>query len=1232
MHYVTRPADDDLLRSLLAGQMCYVLDTRQVGKSSLMVRAATHLRALNIHVVILELSGGGQQLTSEQWYNGLLFGIGEQLNLEEEWERFWDSHLTLGPVRRFFACLQYLLDNHCAGRLVLFLDEIDAVRGLPFSTDEFFAAIRESSNRKAFDSNAARLTFCLLGVANPTELISDPNMTPFNVGTRIVLRDFVLAEGLSLIQGLPGHDTGSDKLLFERVLYWTHGHPYLTQKLCQALAEQQAKTSREVDRICNALFLNQMALRDEDNLAFVHRRILADAENVGSLLLFYRRLHRARRPLQVLPADPDLQQLLLAGVVRLESAHSQTVVAIRNRIYRNVFNARWIREAMPQAEARKHRRALQLGFARASLLWMLFALAVGIGVWQQSVAQDKARQAETYKVDVTVQKNKGAADMAQADRKLAIKNSEIVQQQSKLASLNTSVQATKAVQENLAVKTQAVRSENNYIKQLLRDNRHTLKQARTDGLKARQEAEAAGEQRDSATAAALTVQSGQEAAALQYSLNAIETILGKGRQPSIPSQQAFFRTVTAGAYRIKRIRCPYSGNTQVSFSSDGNHESKYLVVSGNGPALVLYETQTWRKVQTLQVVPAGIVINGGITCARFALRAPVLVTAYLENTHLENKEACFQLWDVSPQDGKLHWQRAFRSLCAAEEVPPRACLSADGSRLITNGPGKLARVWNVADGTFQDLSGHKGPVKGVDFASDQKDYAHVGMTFGDRAGADQDQSLWFWNTTTGKRLYTYEAGIQKPDRQITAARFAHFVDLVFWGTHEGDVEAWMGPDRSDTMGRLFRRYHGGTAEITDICQTTNSYWLTASDIAGRTLVWYAPAYERPLLSLGPQGHEVTSVRFSETGRFLATASKDGYVDVWSLPQTWYVGGGGSINYLDFSPDGKYLIVPDGGADAKIWKTANGRIEHSDHCGELDGPGGSIRHTVFSPDGARVATSSSRGVVCIWKAPRMENKNDKGYISVPGHKSASTIYTVFFSPDGRSIVSAGQDGVLISDAETGRQLEWLSESDSLSAVFQRDGKHILVAGVDGATRLYDLRTHRCEVSYIVAGARGRNTHRYPWSAVFSPDETTVLTADGDGNAYLWHTRTGALKGVFHVSTSTVLSAQFSPDGKRILTTGVDGITRLWSIPVKSSQSIFEAQSPDFELPGNGTYMNTARFTPDGKQFAVAGNDGLVRMYPATLTEMRAKAHLILAAIPTEREEYKPQKTQNKQKKE
>src|SRR4029079_4234443 len=88
------------------------------------------------------------------------------------------------------------------GRLVLFIDEIDTVRSLPFSTDEFFAAIRECYNRRVEEPAFERLTFCLLGVATPSDLIRDVRMTPFNIGRRIELNDFTEAEAAPLGCGL----------------------------------------------------------------------------------------------------------------------------------------------------------------------------------------------------------------------------------------------------------------------------------------------------------------------------------------------------------------------------------------------------------------------------------------------------------------------------------------------------------------------------------------------------------------------------------------------------------------------------------------------------------------------------------------------------------------------------------------------------------------------------------------------------------------------------------------------------------------------------------------------------------------------------------------------------------------------------------------------------------------------------------------------------------------------
>src|SRR4029078_12577354 len=101
----------------------------------------------------------------------------------------------------------------CPSRFVIFIDEIDAVRGLPFSTDEFFAAIREFYNRRSEDPELNKLTFCLLGVAAPSDLIRDTRLTPFNIGQRIELNDFTEdeARGLAARPGGGGWSGGGGR-------------------------------------------------------------------------------------------------------------------------------------------------------------------------------------------------------------------------------------------------------------------------------------------------------------------------------------------------------------------------------------------------------------------------------------------------------------------------------------------------------------------------------------------------------------------------------------------------------------------------------------------------------------------------------------------------------------------------------------------------------------------------------------------------------------------------------------------------------------------------------------------------------------------------------------------------------------------------------------------------------------------------------------------------------------
>lgn len=375
--YIRRDADTALLEGLRQGEFCYVLTSRQMGKSSLMVRSAARLKAEGLAVAVLDLTGLGVNLSVEQWYRGLLGRVARQLGLEDELDTYWAQHREVGPLDRWVGALREVVLKWRPGKVVIFIDEIDVVRSLPFSTDEFFAAIRECYNRRVDDPEFRRLTFCLLGVAAPSDLIRDTRMTPFNIGQRIELHDFTELEAAPLANGLSGGGRDGEMLL-RRILYWTGGHPYLTQRLCHEVAiEPTIRSVADIDRLCNRLFFTIRAREQDNNLLFVRDRLLRHEGDLASLLDLYAKVRSGKR-VRDEETNPLVTVLRLSGVVSTQKGF----LCIRNRIYARAFDRAWVLTTMPEAELRRQRTAYRRGLLQSSIAVGLLVIVISVLAFQ----------------------------------------------------------------------------------------------------------------------------------------------------------------------------------------------------------------------------------------------------------------------------------------------------------------------------------------------------------------------------------------------------------------------------------------------------------------------------------------------------------------------------------------------------------------------------------------------------------------------------------------------------------------------------------------------------------------------------------------------------------------------------------------------------------------------------------------------------------------------------------
>lgn len=1152
--YVERRADRELHHALLRGEFCYVLTSRQMGKSSLMVRTALRLREAGATVASLDLTAIGQNVSAEQWYGGLLRRLGRQLDpsgaLEDALDAMWQDEVWLGPLQRWIAAIERLVLPRCTGLVVLFLDEIDAVRSLPFSTDEFFAGIRECYNRRTEEPQFNRLAFCLLGVATPSDLIRDTRMTPFNIGTRIDLTDFSPPEALALAEGL-GRDKQTSSVLLQRILYWTGGHPYLTQRLCRVVAEQPAiRTARMVDRLCEELFLSHNARERDDNLLFVRERLLRSEADQAALLDLYGQVRVGRRP-----AADDTSRLIgilrLSGIVRVVDG----CLRVRNRIYSRVFDHKWILAHMPDAELLRQKAAYRRGLTRATAIAVLMvALLSSLAITIASVSF--ATQAEHRRVQAYVATGSRLAE----DGDLP-------------GALLWYAAAQRA--DNPQAEAQAVHR--------MRLNAALSLSPRIVRLWFTPETAAAvSPSPDGRYLAYGTAGHGVSICDLQTGNSASAAVPGLGSPPALhfaADSRLLFVTGpdTRGPLRIACWNVPRHLRMPVPFP---HTNLAGFGVSQDGRVAMTLDTK-WvvRRWDSLTGKPLGPAMQEeqkpkSWSMDRTGRRLLVL-----------RSNGTVQLWDTVSGRASIPLLGVSR--------PIEACtLSPDGERVVTIFDEGILTLWDAGIGRAISTSRTAAiqQLGAVEFSPDSRYFCSY----------LDDLTVRVWSAALGEP----QGSPIHPGRQCLNVSFSPDGRRLITGGLDG-ARVW--DVQTGEATSLLLRCNG---TVSYAAFTPDARQIVTADDDRTLRVWDLPDFREVPRVRGDFPGTAFNRDCSRIAVIRPAADTFNAATRWDRVQVLSVGTGQRVGpeialanprWPALSPDGSHVAVvfqppiKSGGPSSQtramrtelgVWNVATGRLvsRHLPTDAMSQAP-------AFSPDGRLLVTSTSRladpgvpesaapagtqGSTCVWDA-----LTGQPLTTLLRHGAA--VRYAAFSPDSRRLLTCSEDRTArIWDARSGQALTPpMRHPNRVShGEFSPDGGRVVTACSASSraalgARVWSARTGQPLTPVMMHG------DSVAW-ATFSPDGRRVATASENGTARVWDAATGSpLTPAMHHRHS-VKEVHFNPDGRMILTVCADHSARVWD--AWSGMAV----TPPVRVPD----LRQALFDPDGLRFYTIGSEGL-----------------------------------------